>query len=238
MKTVQYYLQTVDRKRLLHDLSYDYISDPLHLLEMPERSIQEIRDAYENAINELIEQLLEMTVQPSSTRVLLLYDIINSGGREYGLELCDFGELEKDINAPGYAFEFTNRVDALGFLVADNRLTQDNIYYLLAEFIKEITFFGISEQDHSKHINDVIKRLDKANEEIKQGKTIPAEKMFAEFREKYGLPEPEKDSRQDELKIKVFEAENAFIQYSRTRERKRVLRNYKAAKEEYVKKTT
>lgn len=223
MKPVQHYLRHADRKRLLRELSYDLICDPLTLLDLTDKTVREIQDNYEAQMGELIDTLLKMTACPHENHVLLLYDTLGENGRELKMDLCNIQELREDIHASGYAFELEERANTLGYLVADNKLTQDNMYTLLVEYLKEITFFGISEERHHKEVQEVERKLDDAIRDVEEGKVTSAKDVLERIRKEHDWPEPERDDEQDRLEGKALEAMRNFEAYSLARERRRVL---------------
>ena len=100
-------------------------------------------------------------------------------------------------------------------------MTQDYIKVLLAEYLKEITFFGLTQEEHRKNTREIRASLEKSLSEKEEG--IPMDQAFRELEKKHGWPHDEKDDEQDELRRKVLEAEEAYNQYGHSRERMRIL---------------
>lgn len=72
----------------------------------------------------------------------------------------------------------------------------------------------------------IVSGLEQAVQEIKEGgHTIPAEKVFAELREKPGLPTDEKDEFQKQLRSEILDAEMKYSRYCNWRERSRILKS-------------
>ena len=111
----------------------------------------------------------------------------------------------------------------MGYLVADNKLTQDYLYDLLAQFLNELSFFGTDPEEHRKKVEQTHTDLDQAMEEIKAGHTIPAEQVFRELAEKHGFPVDEKDEFKDGLRSEIFAAQYKHSRYCHWRERSRIL---------------
>ena len=59
MKTVQTVLREADRDRLLDSLAYDILYDTQLLLELKNRTITEIQEAYCNHMNAFIENQIQ-----------------------------------------------------------------------------------------------------------------------------------------------------------------------------------
>lgn len=109
------------------------------LLEWKDQTVQVIRDSYESQLNGLVDFLLTIEIDPDGSHVLLLYDVMDYSTHKYGLDICMIEEVRNDLRVSGYSFQFSEWQETLGYLVADNKLTQDNIEVLLCEYLKEIT---------------------------------------------------------------------------------------------------
>ena len=220
MKTIQEYLGTADRKRLLDCLAYRFLSDPLRLLEAREYTVQEIMERYSSHMNSFIERLLGVDRSRSDTHVFYLYPDYRN---DEVLDLADLKAIKTDIEVPGLDFSFTDWHESLGFLVADTKLTQDNLTVMLAQYLEQASFFGTEEAARAGRINEIVKDLDAGIQSMRDGESMSADEVFDELCRKHGFPIPEKDSRQDELYSKVLSAIHEYGMYGRTRERKRIL---------------
>ena len=139
MKTIQEHLREADRKRLLDCLAYRFLSDPLHLLEAREYAVEEIMERYSGHMNSFIERLLRLDIDRSDSHVFFLYPDYRNGET---LDLVELAEIDVDIEAPGLDFTFTDWHESLGYLVADTKLTQDNMIQLLAQYLEQASFSG------------------------------------------------------------------------------------------------
>ncbi|MBP3210633.1 MAG: hypothetical protein J6M64_12130 [Oscillospiraceae bacterium] len=227
MKTVQEYLGVCDRERLLDALFYDdVLCDVTSLLQHKDTPLAEQEKRYKETMRGFIDHLLEMEPKPADGHILYLYDVIDDTcARDKALDLIKLEELKGNIDCDSYAFDFTDWDEAIGYLVADNKLTQDNMIDLLSQFLQEITFFGIGGRD--ERIKEVEADLEQGMQEIKEGKTVPAEKVFEDMRREHGWPEPEKDEEQDRLRDAVWTATNEYDRYGLRRERTRILEGLK-----------
>ena len=245
MKTVQEYLRQADRERLLDAMAYDALSDTIMLLECKDMTVEQIQDACRKQTNDLIQHLLSIEAVPSDHMVLYLMNA-SSFDRGFGqadksLCLIDLNEVRQDIYASSYAFDLTDWKETLGYLVAENKLTQDYMIDLLSQYLNELSFFGTDPEQHREKVEEVVSGLEQAVEEIKAGgHTIPAEKVFAELREKHGLPTDEKDDFQKQLRSEILDAEMKYSRYCNWRERSRILKSlgetapsFEAAEERY-----
>ena len=227
MKTVQEHLMEADRDRLLDAIAYDTICDTLLLLEYPDRTIAEIQNASKKRMNDLIEHLLSLEAIPTDHKVLYLPPA-SSFDRRFNHEdrtlcLIDLNEICRDIYASGYSIEFSDWEETLGYLVADNKLTQDYIDELLIQYLHEISFFGADPELRKEKVKEVYADIDRGMKEIDEGRTIPAEKVFEDLRREHNLPIDEKDEKMDELQSKITEAELIYSRYCNWRERSRIL---------------
>lgn len=220
MKTIKEHLTATERDRLLDCLSYRFIEDTLHLLELKDHTVQDIRDRYSRYMNAFIECLLCIDETCSEQRVFYLY---TGYGKDEIADLIDLAEITEDIEAPGHDFSFTEWSESLGYSVADTKLTQDYLIDLLAQYLEEASRFGTDENSRAEKLSELIKQLDEGVQSMKAGVGKSAEEVFEELRRKHGFPVSEKDARQDELGGKVVEAIAEFELYSRTRERRRIL---------------
>ena len=228
MKTVQEYLRLADRKKLLDVMAYDALSDTITLLECKDMTIEQIQDACRMQTNDLIEHLLSLEAVRSDHMVLYLANIssFDRGFGETDKSLCliDINEVRENIYASSYAFDLTDWKETLGYLVSENKLTQDYMIDLLSQYLNEISFFGMDPDQHQEKVEDVVSGLERAMDEIKEGgHTVPAEEVFAELREKHGLPTDEKDDFQKKLRFEILDAEMKYSRYCNWRERSRIL---------------
>ena len=230
MKTVQEYLRQADRERLLDSMAHDALSDTIMLLESKDMTIEQIQNACRKETNDLVDHLLSLEAVPSDHMVLYLTQV-SSFDRGFGqadktLCLIDINEVRKNIYAPSFAFDLTEWKETLGYLVAENKLTQDYMIDLLSQYLNEISFFGSNPEQHEDKVEEVVSDLEQAVEEIKAGgHTVPAEEVFAELREKHGLPTDEKDDFQKKLRFEILDADMKYSRYCNWRERSRILKS-------------
>ena len=227
MKTVQEYLREADRDRLLDSVAYDEICNTELLLEYPDKTIAQIQEAGRRRMNDLIDHLLSLKAVPTDCMVLYL-TVETSFDRRFNhdfrsLQLINLNEIREDIYAYGYAFELTDWQETLGYLVAENKLTQDYMIDLLTQYLHEISFFGADPELRREEVDKVHADLAQSMKEIEEGKCIPAEEVFGEIARKHGWPRYEKDERQNALRRKITEAEIKYNRYCRWRERSRIL---------------
>ena len=226
MKTVQEYLRAADRDRLLDAIVYDAICDPILLLEYQDKTVSEIQNAVKSQIKNLIDHLLSLKPVQTDCRVLYMAKVSStdrsSNRGDMSICLIDLNEIRKDIYATGCSFEFSDWQETLGYLVADNKLTQDHIIELLTQYLHEVSFFGTDQEMHRENVNKAFADIDKGMKEIEEGLVVPADEVFENLRRKHGFPLDEKDKMMDELRSKITEAEYYYSRYSNWRERSRI----------------
>ena len=227
MKTVQTYLREADREGLLESIVYDELYNMDLLSEYQDKTVSEIRDAIKKRMNGLIEYLLSLEVVPSDHDVLYMVEA-TSYDKEYNhehrtLTRVNLNEIRKDIYANSYAFEFSDWAETLGYLVADNKLTQDYMTELLTQYLRETSFFGFDPEARQERVKEVYDDLEQSMKEIKEGLTASVGKSLEMHERKLGLPIDEKDQRQYDLWSKANAAEKRYNRYCNWRERSHIL---------------
>ena len=99
--------------------------------------------------------------------------------------------------------------------------------HLLAQYLKQASFFGTEEAARLARIEGIVKELDAGIQSMRDDKPLPADEVLDELRKAHGLPIPEKDPRLNELRDKAVSAIHEYGMYGRTRERKRILASLK-----------
>ena len=130
---------------------------------------------------------------------------------------------EEDLSkVETYAYEFTEQKEALGFLVADTKLTQDNIMDVVIDFLYEISFFGYEQE----HLAGVIKKLDETMKEIKEHPERLKRVDLDELREKCGIPVEEIYPEEEKLEKAYYEAEMEYLQYCKMMELEKIKQGF------------
>lgn len=129
MKTVKYYLQNTDREAVLNIIVNDLMKDSIALLEMKDQTVEDIQKRNKILMSEAIDELLLLEAFPTDRWVLYLCDCADRGDVDRQLYLCDVNEIRDDIDANSYSFISADWQETLGYLVADNKLTQDLYNY-------------------------------------------------------------------------------------------------------------
>ena len=225
MKTVQSYLRNADKSSLLGQLAYDMLDDRIQLIELKDKSIEEIQRLYKDYMGGFIDNLLTIDALPNENMVLYLSEATTFdkqiNNERVSLHLVDLNEISENIYASSYAFEMTDWGKALGYLVADNELTQKRIIELLTLFLREISFFGTDPEKHKIRVEKLHADLERSIKEIKEGKTgktYSAEKVFG----KRDFPI---DETHRMLETEMKKAEYKYDRYNCWYERSIILKN-------------
>jgi len=151
MKTVQYYVQTLDKDELIRTylemfpIPYEREAESesgKHL------TVSEIKKAHETALSDYIERLKAMETVPEDEEYIFIAEIIPSEFDEevrYGM-LVKSELLEKGLAAEVYDFYLEGQARIIGRYVADSAMTQKHIYKVIAAILYEISFFGFNEE--------------------------------------------------------------------------------------------
>ena len=106
----------------------------------------------------------------------------------------------------------TDYEKVMGYLVADTELAlaRDNIFYVMAAILDELSFFGFTREQ----MEEGRKKLDASLSRIDAGSCYSLEG----FRERLAFKPEKKDEQAERLKSEVRMAEYRFYEYCRRRE--------------------
>ena len=161
MKTVQECLREFDMEELLNA----YLAIPFIRNEMTEvmkkkdaGTGKEIWNIFRDRIRKYIEYMRNTTVEPSEElSVLYVYEVPEGSlwGR-FSHGLVHISELkEKGTDAEDYAYTLCTHKQVAGFLVADTKLTHDNMLGLMKDVLYEASFYGYTEEEIEEEIQNV-----------------------------------------------------------------------------------
>lgn len=224
MKTIQEVL----RKLKVDEIEKCYFDEhPIELLSLKgvdAVTIGKYRKKASSAFQSFVGKLRNMEIVDNSDDPWILFvckSTCENRLNGHTVELIHLKELmeEKDLSkVETYAYEFTEQKEALGFLVADTKLTQDNIMDVVVDFLYEISFFGY---EH-KHLAKEIKKLDEAMKEIEEHPERLERVDFDELFGKYGISKEEINPEEDKLRKAYYKAEMEYIQYCRIAEMEKI----------------
>ena len=225
MKTIQQVLRETDHEAIEAAYFYEH---PINLWEVRNHDDITIGEFYRRIsgrFQDFLNRLCEMKAEthPEKQGVLFVYRSQTCDyllGETVGLihadELMKTDDLSK---LPVYAYEFTAQKEALSFFVSDNKLTQDNLMYVIVDFLYEISFFGYDQESMDKE-------RQKLEESIKESKEHPerlVEFDNEEFCKEFDIPITEEYPEEDEKRRKFYEAGMEYTQYCQEVELKRIM---------------
>lgn len=257
MKTVQSYFQTLDKDKLVEtyltcypicyeDYLYEEVTDDdgekADLSFLP---VKEIREAHERSLASFIDKMRTIPIEAGEdgrTGCLYAYRTFDDGRESVDFDLIF---LDEGPDALPYGVDFCTQGEIAGFLVADNVLTQQKIYRLMAFVMHEATFFGFDQEG----LPELLETIEKAEKAIREGRIREYDPdmddedsddehvykcdldEFNKWMESETgaseLPDYEETPEEKELSSKVYETMNAFSEYSRMREREEIFAKWK-----------
>ncbi len=224
MKSVQECLQELDIEELTDSyLAIPYIRREMAELMRKERTMtcKKVWNVFRNRIREYIGYMRTTPVETSEDpAILYVYEVLEGDIRDkYWHGLVYFSELkEKGVEAEDYSYTLCSFKQIAGFMVADTKLTQDNLLTLMTDVLYEASFCGYTEEERKKEIRD----FEEACNEVEADGEGTDEENDEFCKTDYAKPEPETRSEEE---IRVADA------YRKTREeysaflRKKALRN-------------
>lgn len=220
MKTIQEVIRELDPEEIERAYCREYpieiggfeeVFDNITVGEMKERRIKVLRG--------FIQSLLAVEPKPYDGRQSILFLSKDTGGIEkdlvcvYADEVLKAESFDRE-SVPSYSFYYSDREDVMSYLVADNKLTQDDIMCLVTKFLWEVSFFGYDETGLKKAQNE----LDEAIREIDKGLCVSEKEIDEEF----GVSNIERYPNEEELQSKYNEAGRAYLDYCRGIELERI----------------
>lgn len=161
MKTIQQVIRDMDRKLI----EKEYFK--LHPIEIPEENslddvtIGELKNNASNQLQAFIDKIINTNQvdDADEEHILFVHKSLDYYiGTELVVSLVNLEDLECTddlslITRCGYSL--IDWSEAVTFLVADSKLTQDNLITLVVEFIFELTWFGWTEEDMKQKRNEI-----------------------------------------------------------------------------------
>ena len=206
MKTVHEWIKETDIDKLADTYFYEYPIEYERYINS-EKTVSEIKDAYRKRFYEFIEQLKSIEPKALSDDERGIFFCHKAYGRDMRnpeTVLCIESDILKCGNPQTYSWILTDFDEIMGYYIAETETTIKNINDALAQIIYEMTFFGYSQEDIEKERLE----LEEAAKEADEGKTIPAEKLFADL----GIEPQPSDEEDTEMLRKIYTMENEYNQ--------------------------
>ena len=224
MKTIQQVLRETDHKSIESAYFYEHPINLWEVKNLDDISIGEFNKHISDRFQEFLNKLCEMDIKKYRLKqgILFVYKSQTDDtllGTSVGLIHADeLIETDNISDLSTYAYEFTEQKEALSFLVADNKLTQDNLMDVIVDFLHEISFFGYDQEsldEEKRKLDDSIKECEEHPERLV---TFDHEDFCKEF----GIPLTEEYPEEDEKKKKFYEAGMEYTQYCKSIELQRI----------------
>lgn len=185
-------------------------------------TIGEILKISSSKFQAFLERLKNMDVVNKSDNKALLFVCKSTSDDRLLVNLVYLKELINEDNLSKiktYSYEFTEQKETLGFLVADTKLTQDNIMDVVVDFLFQMSSFGFEQE----HLAEEIEKLAEAMKEIEVHleQLIDREKLSEEL----GIPIEEIYPEEDEKKKAYYEMGMEFTRYCRIMELEKIKRS-------------
>lgn len=218
MKTVKEYLKEIDANRLVSTFLYNYPSDEVDLLQYKKMTIEDYRNNEERALHAFIDRLKNMEpVKPEDDDMHIFFAYRSEGDGDDGI---GFGMvigkdlIEKGTDANTYSCMFTKQEEIVGYYVAENDLTQHNIYDLLAFIMRESSSFGFKQERLEKTIQELKESIEQSEKHPETCRS--AKEVVKELSEKLGIEYFEDEESDDlkDLRYKIVEAQINYRKYS------------------------
>lgn len=230
MKTIQQVLQELPTKEIKKVFFHRY---PVNLMEVKGWEGFTIKEYNKKCAKNFLSFLntlrkLEVKRNPGETGILYLRKT-EDGSEKTGryLELIYAEELLRAKNpeeVSSYAYEFSKWEEAVGFFVADNKLTQDNLVDVAVQFLYEVSFLGYVKKDVDKKRAEFYQSLEESDKQMKKSSARPYtyDEFHTAMRDELGLPMEEIYPEEQKLRSEIIGAQNAYAEYCRKVELERI----------------
>lgn len=158
MKTVQECLREFDMEELLNAyLAIPFIRNEMTKVMSKNEAMtgKEIYNLFRDRIRKYIEYMRNTPIEQSQEKaVLYVYEVLEGSIRDrFWHGLVYISELkDKGIDVEDYSYTLCPHRQVAGFLVADTKLTQDNLLLLMTDVLYESSFYGYTEEELEKEV--------------------------------------------------------------------------------------
>lgn len=150
MNNIKYYLETLDKKKLI-DTYFKIVKNDIFENKKVDLTLEEFEKIYKPSIRDFIDKLLdtEIIADESNKGIVFAYKtyIDDFLVPELDIGLVYENEIkEKKLQTNSYAYEFFPQSEILGFLVSDEKYTQENIYDVVIDILYKSNLFEYNEK--------------------------------------------------------------------------------------------
>ena len=197
MKAVQEVLKVIDEKELIDNYLATY---PISIDDFDENiTVGEVRKYSIDCLHQYLAHLKAMKIKSDDNQgIFFISRKIEDETGDTVTNLVFINDLKKyGVQSESYAFEFTPQPEIMGWLIADNILTQNHLNDLLVEILYESSFFGFKQEGLKKEIDNNL------------GKAL----SFDEFQKEFDFDK--QDPKEEKLEVKVIQDKIEYSEYSR-----------------------
>ena len=219
MKTVQYYLKSLDYDRIVNDYYERTKNEYFESETFRKMSLEQIEFIARKRISKYIDRLMKINpVHGQDISVLYAYEGYQIGDdfTHTIISLIHLKELQEGVDkVQTYAYEFVPQSEIMNFLVADTEYTQRNIYKIITDVLYEASFFGFEEETKEDSFNTLKESLNDALGDINSIKELFSKNL----KENLAMGEctEDIDSKVD-LHSNIIKAIQEFNKYSSEKE--------------------
>ena len=143
MKTIQEYLRELKREQLIENCEYrmrDRIVEAYCNVDQSDIADLTLEEIYRRTVKKIgayVERLRDLKTTPlddGKVGVLYLYDRITDALNEENEPCCEFVHLDEVLErgdaAENFSYKLCSQEQIMGFLVSDDRYTQNHLYEL------------------------------------------------------------------------------------------------------------
>ncbi len=227
MKTIQQVIKETDHQEIETAYFQTHPIDLMDVTDHEDMTIKEYKDRVSKEFQKFLDNLCEQEIRIGEKDRGILFAYKSDSTEQNWSEMVALIHANELLNAEEvnsietYAYEFTEQAEALGFLVADNKFTQDNLMDVIVDFLFEISFFGYG-QEHLEEekalLDEAVKEIEEHPERLDDLEPINFEKL----REEWGLPTIEIYPEEKKKKDAAFEAVMDYTEYCKCIELERI----------------
>lgn len=210
MKAVQEVLKVIDEKELIDNYLATY---PISIDDFDENiTVGEVRKYSIDCLHQYLAHLKAMKIKSDDNQgIFFISRKIEDETGDTVTNLVFINDLKKyGVQSESYAFEFTPQPEIMGWLIADNILTQNHLNDLLVEILYESSFFGFKQEGLKKEIGELASSIKEIDNNL--GKAL----SFDEFQKEFDFDK--QDPKEEKLEVKVIQDKIEYSEYSRKKE--------------------
>ena len=210
MKAVQEVLKVIDEKELIDNYLATY---PISIDDIDENiTVGEVRKYSIDCLHQYLARLKAMKIKSDDNQgIFFISRKIEDETGDTVTNLVFKNDLKKyGVQSESYAFEFTPQPEIMGWLIADNILTQNHLNDLLVEILYESSFFGFKQEGLKKEIDELASSIKEIDNNL--GKAL----SFDEFQKEFDFDK--QDPKEEKLEVKVIQDKIEYSEYSRKKE--------------------